>query len=396
MSTATMSATKGPPTENVLLAYVEQLADKRAGCRALCFHLSRLSASHRGEKYVQAAANLLMEVVHRFSGRLFLMRGADIVVICKGITAKAIEETVDAVRYLFIGDGLAEAEAVADFCSVFDLEIGYAQFRSTIRRIHDTETRNLEREARARAPTPAKSLHIRIGEIIDSINGLDLSQAVQRQTVWAIYPGKKPQPKFDELFMSIDRLQKMLDGGFDLRKDKQLFQYLTQSLDKYLLTRLVWEQVGVARPVSININIATLHTPEFLKFESERERGLRGRTILELQMADLWADIAVYEAIADVVKQRGYLRCLDGVKYQALPCLNFQHLKIDLVKLVWDEALLRLDQSALRTLGKAIAECGPRRIVLTRCGRPEAIRFGHAVGIHLFQGWHLDRMIALD
>jgi hypothetical protein len=34
--------------------------------------------------------------------------------------------------------------------------------------------------------------------------------------------------------------------------------------------------------------------------------------------------------------------------------------------------------------------------VLTRCGRQEAIRFGHAVGIHLFQGWHLDRMIAVE
>lgn len=391
---STMSATKGPPTENILLTYVEGLADQRAGFRAMCFHLSQLSPSHRGDKNVQAVTNLLMEVVHRFSGRLFMLRGSDIVVICKGITAKVIEETVDTIRYLFVGDGLAETEAEAEFCSVFDLEIGYAQFRAAIRRIHESEAKKLEKAARSAGG--AKSMHARISEIIDTISGFDLSYAVQRQTVWAIYPGKKPQPKFDELFVSIDRLQKILGGDFDLRKDKQLFQYLTQSLDKYLLTRLVWEQVGLARPVSININIATLHTPEFLKFENERERGWRGRTILELQMADLWADIAEYQAIADLVKQRGYLRCLDGVKHQALPCLNFEHLKVDMVKMIWDEALLQLDQNALRTLGKAIAECGPRRIVLTRCGRQDAIRFGHAVGIHLFQGWHLDRMVAVD
>lgn len=389
----TVSATKGPPAENILLAYVEQLADKRAGYRALCFHLSQLSPTLCGDKHVQTVTNLLMELVHRFSGRLFLLRGSDIVVICKGITAKAIEETVDTVRYLFAGDGLAAMEAEGDFCSVFDLEIAYAQFRSLIRRLHETEAKKLEKEAKTTAP---KSLHSRIGDLIDSLAGLDLSQAVQRQTVWAIHAGKKPQPKFDELFMSIDRLQKLLDRDLDLRKDKQLFQYLTQSLDKYLLTRLVWEQVGLTRPVSININMATLHTPEFLKFETERARGWRGRTILELQMADLWADIAEYQAVADLVKQRGYLRCLDGVKHQALPCLNFQHLKVDLVKLIWDEALLQLDQGAMRTLGKAITDCGARRIVLTRCGRQEAVRFGQAVGIHLFQGWHLDRMIAVD
>ncbi len=395
MSTQAINAApKGPPTENILTAYVEELAGKRAGYRAMCFHLSQLSPLHRAEKHVQAATNLLMEVVDRFGGRLFLLRGLDVVVICKGITAKAIEETVDTVRYLFVGEELAEKEAEGDFCSVFDLEIGYPQFRAAIRRIHDTEAKKLA--ADARPPARAQSLHSRVGEIIDALSSLDLSNAVQRQTVWAIYPNKKPKPKFDELFISIDRLQKILDGEFDLRKDKQLFQYLTQSLDKYLLTRLVWEQVGLARPVSININMATLHTPEFLKFENERGRGWRGRTILELQMADLWSDIAEYQAVADLVKQRGYLRCLDGVKHQALPCLNFEHLKVDLVKLIWDEALLQLDQSALRILGKAIAACGPRRIVLTRCGRQEAIRFGHAVGIHLFQGWHLDRLIPVD
>jgi hypothetical protein len=390
---STVSATKGPPTESILLGYVEQLADKRAGCRALCFHLSQLNPSLRGDKHLQTVTNLLMDLVRRFSGRLFLLRGADIVVICKGITAKAIEETIDVVRYLFIGDGLAERESEGDFCSVFDLEIAYPQFRMAIRRLHESETKKLEKEARS---APPKSLHLRIGDLIDSLSGLDLSHAVQRQTVWSIYPGKKPQPKFDEIFMSIDRLQKLLDRDLDLRKDKQLFQYLTRSLDQYLLTRLTWEQVGLARPVSININMATLHTPEFLKFDTERERGWRGRTILELQMADLWTDIAEYQAVADLVKQRGYLRCLDGVKHQALPCLNFQHLKIDLVKVIWDEALLQLDQGAMRALGKAIAECGPRRIVLARCGRQEAVRFGQAVGIHLFQGWHLDRMIAVE
>jgi hypothetical protein len=393
-TSSTVSAAKGPPTENVLLAYVEQLADKRAGYRALCFHLSQLSPSLRGDKHVQTVTNLLMELVHRFSGRLFLLRGSDIVVICKGITAKAIEETVDLVRYLFVGDGLAEREAEGDFCSVFDLEIAYAQFRTTIRRLHESETKKLEKAAQPNVPP--KPLHARIGKLIDSLTGVDLSQVVQRQTVWSIVPGRKPQPKFDELFMSIDRLQKLLDDDLDLRRDKHLFQYLTRSLDKYILTRLAWEQVGLTRPVSININVATLRTPEFLKFGSEGERGWRGRTILEVQMADLWADIAEYQAVADLVKQRGYLRCLDGVTHQALPCLNFQHLKVDLVKVIWDEAMLQLDQGAMRALGKAIAECGPRRIVLARCGRPEAIRFGQAIGIHLFQGWHLDRIVVFE
>lgn len=382
---------KLPPIEDILLAYVDQLADRRAGCRAICLHTSRLSLSHRGHKHVQIATNLLKEIVDRYTGRLFVLRGGDMVVVCKGITAKAIEDAVEAIRYIFAGDEFLQKSGESEFYSAFDLEIAYPQFRATIQSTRDKEATQLEKQAQAHKRT--KSPHGRVSELVDLIASIDLSNALQRQTVWALHPGKKPQPKFDELFVSIERLRKITDLDFDIREDRQLFQYLTQSLDKHILTRLVWEQVGMTRPVSININVATLTSPDFLKFETARDRGRRGRMILELQLGDLWADISQYLAIADRVKQRGYLRCLDGVNYRALQCLNFEHLPVDLVKVTWDEAMLRFDESALRIFCKAIAACGSRRVILIRCGGPEAIQFGQAIGIHLFQGWHLDRMI---
>jgi hypothetical protein len=120
-------------------------------------------------------------------------------------------------------------------------------------------------------------------------------------------------------------------------------------LDRHVLTRLAWEQFGNFRPVSFNINVSTLHSPEFLKYDNERAAGWRGRTVLEIQLGNLWADLSAYLAIADLVKQRGYLRCLDGITPQAFPCINFQRLKIDLVKLIWDDALLQQDEAATRT-----------------------------------------------
>lgn len=376
------------PAEDALLAFVEQLAGDRAGHRAICFHLSRLDRAHRGEKHLQIATNLLKGTVDQFSGRLFVLRGGDIVIVCKGITARAIEQTVDGLRYLFNDDKLAKQGGEARFYSVFDLEIGYPQFSSLIQQIRDKEAKQLAKAGR----TPVKPMERRLNELLDALSGTDLSHMVRRQTVWELQPDKKPQAKFDEIFISIERLSSAISPDLNLAKDRHLFQYLTRWLDKHVLTRLAWEQFGNTRPVSFNINVSTLHSPEFLKFDNERASGWRGRTILEIQVGDLWSDVAAYLDIADLVKQRGYLRCLDGVTHRAFPCLAFPHLKIDLVKLIWDDALMQLDEPATRILLQAMRDCGTGRVILTRCGRAEAVKFGQALGIHLFQGWHLDRL----
>ena len=381
---------RSTPAEDILLAYVEQLQGNGAGHRAICFHLSRLSAAHRREKHMQIATNMLMETVGQFQGRLFMLRSNDTVIICKGITAKAIDQTVEALRYLFNDDPLAARGEEAKFCSVFDLEIGYPQFLSTIRQIREKEAKQLAKAAARQQP--AKPLQTRLNEVLEALSGIDLSNMVRRQTVWMVAPGKKPEPKFDELFVSIDRLRAAISPDVDFAKDRQLFQYLTRWLDKHMLTALTWEQFGRSRPLSLNINIATLQSPEFLKFDNERAKGWRGRTILEIQLGDMWSDLGTYLALADLVRQRGYLRCVDGVSYQAVPCINFQHLKVDLVKVLWDDALLQLDEASVRTLFQAMKECGTQRIILSRCGRPEAIKFGQALGVQLFQGWHLDRI----
>lgn len=382
------SSRQGPPTEDILLTYVEQLADACAGYRAIHFHLSRLHRSHRADKHRHIAANILMQAVEQYSGRLFALRSGDIVIIGKDISGKAIDDTIDTLRYLFNDDPLSQPGAEARFCSIFDLESGFDAFHALVQQMCDAAAQPSDKAAR-RSPKQAEP---RIDELLEAIGRIDLSQMVKRQSIWAIYPGQKPRPKFDELFVSIDRLRATIAPDVDFAKDPQAFQYLTRWLDRHMLTRLAWEQFGIVRPISININLSTLHSPEFLKFDNERASGWRGRTILEIQLGDMWSDLAAYLAIADQVKQRGYLRCLDGVTYQAFPCINFNRLKVDLVKMIWDDALLQLDEGALRTLYQAMTECGTRRIVFTRCGRAEALQFGRAMGVRLFQGWHLDNL----
>ncbi len=126
--------------EDVLHGYLEQVAAGRAGQRAIIFRLSRLDRSHRRDKHLQIVGNMLQEVTQEYPGRLFVLRSGDVVMICKGITRKAIDETTELLRYLFNDDPLArEGAEAADFCATFDLEINHAQFLAALEEIREAE-----------------------------------------------------------------------------------------------------------------------------------------------------------------------------------------------------------------------------------------------------------------
>lgn len=389
--------------EDTLYPYLEQLPPGRSGQRALIFRLSRLHRSHRRDKHLQIVANMLQEVLKQYPGRLFALRNGDLVMVCKGITRRSIDETTELLRYLFNDDPLAREDAEqADFCASFDLEVSYPQFLAALDEIRDSEARRATGPLRAPvAPTAAP--HVarlppgtgtldskRVGELVEAMSRIEIASMVRRQTVWEMVPGKPSIPRFDELFVSIDRLREAIGQNFDLAKDRQLFQYLMRWLDRHMLATLLRNNATVARPVSVNINLSTLLSPEFDAFDNRRPTDWRDRIVLEINLADLWSDLPSFLSVSQVLKQRGYLRCLDGVIYKALPFINFRRFDIDFVKVVWDDALLQLDDKLLRELCEAIVDCGKHRVILTRCGRREAIRVGQVLGIQLFQGWQVD------
>jgi EAL domain-containing protein (putative c-di-GMP-specific phosphodiesterase class I) len=384
------------PGEEVLHAYLQQLTPSRGGQRALIFRLSRLHRSHRRDKHLQIVVNMLQESLTQYPGRLFALRNGDVVMVCKGITRKAIDETTELLRYLFNDDPLArEGAEQADFCAAFDLEVNHPQFVAALEEIRESETK--QRATRAAPVQLAQSGETgpldpnRAGALIAAMGRIDLSTMGRRQTVWEMVPGKPAQARFDEFFFSIEKLRGAIGDDFDLAKDRQLFFYLMRWLDRYMLTTLLRDHRNFQRPLSVNINLATLLSPEFIAFDEQRPTDWRDRLILEIQLADLWSDLPAFLTVSEGLKRRGYQRCVDGVIWKALPFINFRRFDVDFVKVVWDDALLQLEDATLRELCAAIADCGKGRIILTRCGRREAIKVGQAMGIQLFQGWQVDQ-----
>ena len=63
----------------------------------------------------------------------------------------------------------------------------------------------------------------------------------------------------------------------------------------------------------------------------------------------------------------------------------------------WDvAATAQITTDAAKDLGRLVAEIGGDRVVLCRCDKPVSLTFGRSLGIKLFQGRHLDSLLARE
>ncbi|HEY0524959.1 MAG TPA: hypothetical protein VGD08_16315 [Stellaceae bacterium] len=387
--------------EYLLLEHAERLGRFRAERRAVHIHLSRLRPYNRREHHIRVAANTFESLVNQFEGQLFLLANADIVFICKGGNVAAIDDAVMRLRYLFDEDPLIQGdrgEPDGSFCTWYDIEREYERFLAAVRALHDEEQQRNKRIA-AIAGTPAATpdrapLDPRgLGELVDAIARADLSNLMRRQTVCALLPNAAPQPVFRELYISIAELRDSVMPGIDIAGDRWLFQHLTQTLDRRMLKLLIKnDDRAIGAAFSVNLNVSTLLSPEFLAFDATLRANARGTIVIELQLIDIFADVGTFLFARDFVKERGYRVCLDGASELLLPHVDREKLGLDLVKLAWRPSMLDADGDRARGLRDLIDRTGRTRVILCHCDNAGAVAFGQALGITMFQGRHIDKL----
>lgn len=392
----------GTGIEYLLLDYTRRLARFPVGRRAIVVHLSRLRADNRRTHHVRIAANTFETLVKQFDGQIFLLQNADIVFVCKDASVGVIDEAIMKLRYLFGDDPLAADldDGGADrFASWYDLEREYPTFLVFIEKLYEEETRRKKRlaalsgDAARDEPRPIDPQAL--SELVNTIARADLSNVLRRQAICAMTPDDPPKAVFREIYISIPDLRDTVMPRHDITSDRWLFQYLTQMLDKRVLAMLrKADDQALAHSYSLNLNISTLLSQEFMTFDQSLRAGARGSIVIELQKLDIFADLGAFIFARDFVKERGYRICLDGVSGVTFPFVDRERLGLDLVKVFWNPDLadtLRTERTS--EFRKSLERTGKTRVILARCDSEEAVQFGLSVGIRLFQGRHIDRLL---
>lgn len=392
---------RAPLQEAMLLDLIQRLDRLRTGRVALCMHFSKLSSAYHRDSYIRIASESFTTLASGFEGQIFYLSNKDLFFIAKNATLTALEASVLRIRLLFSQDPLMDnmtSTKSDDFCTWYNVEQDYDILLTHIgEALKAAEVHRLKREALAESiPLIRTTMRPELLEKIDrSLDNVDITNLVRRQTVYTLVDNVAPQALFEEVFVSIDDLQKVIAPTIDIASDTWLFRYLTQTLDRRLMLMLIRDGAASSRPFSINLNIATILTPEFAKFETVIVPQLRGRLVIEFNQLDVLSDMGAFLFARDYLHDHGFRLCLDGLTHHTLPFYNRAKLGFDLMKLYWTpNALDDMIPSMTPEIRNLIMDTGQAHTILCRCENEQAIKTGQEIGIVMFQGRQLDRALA--
>jgi len=395
-----------PSHEELLYDYAQRLRNHTAGRRAVHVHLSHLQPHHRREHHLRIAASAFDALVRRFEGQCFRLTSGDIVTVLKGAGVREIDEAVLKLRYLFSEDPLAYGDDDPNgpgFCTWYDMEADYPAFFAEVQHLLHQFQAGRDAGPRPQGPAAVAAEQAagepmdptRLARLESALSTADLTQHVRRQPVCAILPGQPPKPVFAELFVSIDELRRRIMPDVQIGSNRWLFQHLTEVLDRRVLRLLPQLEASVPITTSFNVNVASILSDDFMQFDREVRLRTAKSFILEIQPIDLFADIGAFFFARDYVRERGYKLCLDGMNHLSMPLVRRDEVGVDFYKVQWSPEVAHDTRGAHRErLVEAIRSTGAARIVLCRCDSEAAVAFGHALGINLFQGRHIDRLLA--
>ncbi|MEQ1888601.1 MAG: hypothetical protein ABL951_05405 [Alphaproteobacteria bacterium] len=402
-----------PPSsqEDALYDFAARLAHHKEGRRAVHVRLSRLIPGNRLEHHIRIVMNTFEPLLRKFNGQLFRMWNNDVIIGVKAAHISDIDDYILKLRFLFSEDPLLTNadQTEPQFCDWYDMEADHPAFKRLAHSFISQATAQRQNAAlAARAPVDAvKPLPAAEAEMASpltpvlldrleaALRGADLSPLIDRQLICAVVGGSKPQPVLSQHFVSIRAIQNRFLPGVNCLGDRWLFQRLCQALDVRMLAALPGMAKDAAEPLTININISTILSPEFLKFDAAMRHVTHRAVVLELQSIDLFANMGGYIFARDFAHDRGYRVALGGLDHLSFPLLDRAKLKLDFEKIMWNPEIIRSFNSDRReSFAKAIKQAGPARIILSRCASQDAVDFGLDAGIRLFQGWHIDHMLA--
>jgi len=392
--------------EYLLLDYVQRLETRKYGHRAVHIHLSRMKPFHRRDYHIRVATNTFESYVKLYVGRIFVLTNSDLIFVWKDKSIADVEPAVDTLRYLFRDDPLSQDDSEeTGFCTWYNLNTEFQEFLLLCQHL-DERAKKLQKSLNMRSaiqrekdnntlgPITAENL----GELEETIHTADLSEHIRQQPVCVFAHGssKELHPVFDEFFVSIADLRNALMPNIDLASNRWLFQHMTETLDKRMLNYLCKRTFKThASSFSINLNLGTLTSKDFDKFDETVRRNWQGNVIIELNQVDLFSNLETYLSVRDDFHERGYRILIDNLTVEALSFVDRKRLKADFIKVAWREEMtdnvIRKKYSEMDTL---VNNSGRERVILCRCDSPTAIKFGQSLGITLFQGRYIDNMIA--
>lgn len=349
--------------------------------RACVVHLSRLPGNRVRPHHLRMARAALEPLAQADRGRLFTLPNLDLVVVWRNASERAVSDSRGAVTMLFTRDE-DSAQATAALWEDIALPADAQRLLSMVEAEPDDEEPGgiVPPPEPLLAPVPAIALDpAALAALEANLVRADMTRFARRRPVARREADGRFRLQWERRVLDMDEIAETLSPGYALKADAWLFRRLTRTLDRRMLALLAApDELELAGPFSINLNVASILAPEFLRFDAALPPTLRGRVVLDLHPADILADAGAFLFARDFARDRGYALSLHGVTAQQVALFPRTLMGLEWLTLRWSEALFRANHTAVL----ADAAC----LVLSHADDPAAIAWGAAHGITHYAG----------
>lgn len=362
-----------------LSALVRESSVSGVGRRALLLRTDILPPSLSRPQHLRRAREALDPLLMADRGRCHELSGGRIVVSWRGDVPKLMRETVDALDSLLREDPF-EAPGINQLIACYDLPGDGAKL---LREASVGFGPLIAMPAPAPAPEPIFEVPATLepldaaalARLEQNLGVADLSRFARRRTISSV-TAQGLMMAWEERTLSVPELIDTVAPGYDVKSDPWLFRRLTRLLDRRMLAILSdTDELRDAGPFGITLNVASVLSPEFLRFDAVLPPALRKRVVISLLPADIASDAGAYAFARNFARGRGYRICLRAVTAALLPALDLGALELDLVQLVWSDSLRRMGE---------LPDSGGARWIMGRPCTDEAVKWGVEAGIGLF------------
>lgn len=214
---------------------------------------------------------------------------------------------------------------------------------------------------------------------------------IRHQKIAEIDPGGPPVDLMHEYFVGMDALKQHVFLDVELRGSGNLFNQLTITLDRLLL-----DAFGDANPsrakCSINLNVESVFTRAFEAFLGDTRENAFANLAFEFRQGNILQQFDEYEVAANLITSRAGTVAVDAIFPETVGIVNMGRLRANMAKIFWRqgaEQILPRFRDDIEAM-----QAGGTRIVLARVDDDLGIDVGHDLGITMFQGFHVDKMLA--
>lgn len=254
------------------------------------------------------------------------------------------------------------------------------------------ETGALERPAQAGKLRPLNVGDIRtVEDVSRQLGNADFAKAfIRSQKVARLDPGKAPMSTMHEYFVSMDMLKRHVFKEVELRGSGNLFNQLTITLDQILLSAFSEANPDRER-CSINLNVESVFTRGFEEFLEHVDDETFSKVVFEFRQANILQHFDEFEVACNLINGRKGRIAVDSIFPETIGIVNLSRLNVAMAKIFWRQgAETTLEKH--RDDIKALVESGTE-LAIARLDDEIGVTLGQSMGIVLFQGFYVDRLL---